>query len=450
MVHRDTTDTDLSDFRALLTAPYGSPPPSDEEIASQGRRRRRRGWIAAAVTLAVVLGPPAGYALWALNAPLKEAAGGITVPGAPQPSPAVDLGFAPDGSAALSVAGAEPYLGPEAAGLWVTHGGDDARPIASITKIITALVVLDAHPLGEGGAGPTLTFSRADHALYDAYFVRDATIAPMPTGSSMSLRDALATMLIPSASNYAESIAVWAFGSVSGFRSAAARWLDANGLQNTNIVEPTGLDPRNTSTPSDMIALGRIAAAEPTVAAIAATPSLTLPGPGRLVNTNGLLGENGITGLKTGTLDESGANLLYTASIDVGLEQPLDIVGVALGGSTQRGVAANVRGVLERLVAGFHGIAVSHRGKEIGSYTTAWGSSARVVLADNAALRTWSDTPIEVASDIREPVDWVDGEVLGSVTWTAGPESVTVDVVLEGDIEPPSDWWRLTHPGEIG
>lgn len=450
MTRRDSVSDDLDDFGAFFSASAPELSMTADEVSSRRRRRRRNGWIAAGITTAIVVGAPGGYAAWALTAPLKPAAGEVSIPRAPEPPAAVDIGFTADGSAALSVAGAESYLGPEAAGVWIVQGGDDPRPIASITKVITALVVLDAYPIADGDRGPTLTFDRDDHALYDAYFVRDATIAPMPIGSSLSLRDALATMLIPSASNYAEAIAVWAFGSVSGFRAAADRWLTANGLERTRIVEPSGLDPGNTSTPSDLIALGRIAAADPTVAGIAATPSLSLPGPGSMANTNGLLGQSGITGLKTGTLDDSGANLLYTATLDVGLPEPLSVVGVALGGSSQRGVAASVLGVLQRLTDGFHVTAVAQHGQELGVYTTAWGSTARVVLAKGASLRTWSDTPIAVTGDVREPRDWTDGEVLGEITWTAGPESVTIPVVLDGDIEPPSEWWRLTHPGEIG
>lgn len=60
-------------------------------------------------------------------------------------------------------------------------------------------------------------FSEADHDLYDAYDVRGATVAPMPAGSSMSLRDALGMMLIPSACNYAEAVPTWAFGSQWAF-----------------------------------------------------------------------------------------------------------------------------------------------------------------------------------------------------------------------------------------
>jgi D-alanyl-D-alanine carboxypeptidase (penicillin-binding protein 5/6) len=70
-------------------------------------------------------------------------------------------------------------------------------------------------------------------------------------------------MLVISASNYAEAASTWAFGSQPAFVSATKRWFAANGLAHTKIVEPTGIDPHNTSTPSDMIALGKLAMANP-------------------------------------------------------------------------------------------------------------------------------------------------------------------------------------------
>lgn len=444
-------DDDLVDLAEMLRGDRASGAAEPAPDPANRRRRRRRVLIATIVAAVVVLAPPAGYVGWALNAPLRPPVAAITAPPAPAAHPPADIRFTPDGVAALSVAGADAYLGTEAAGVWARYGDDEPRPIASITKLVTALVVLDAFPLADpSDAGPTLTFDRADHALYDAYFVRDATIAAMPVGSAMSLRDALATMLVPSASNYAEAIAVWAFGSVDGYRRAADRWLSARGLERTTIVEPTGLDPRNTSTPTDLVSLGRIASDDPTVSAIAAMPSVSFPATGPLANTNGMLGEMGIDGLKTGTLADSGANLLYSATIDVGTDEPLRVIGVALGGASQRSVGASAAGVLQRLVAGFHRTALAQPGQKIGTYSTAWGSSLDVVLADGASLLTWSDTPVVVEMTAREPTSWVDGETIGEVTWTAGPESARAPIVLKGAIEPPTAWWRLTHPGEIG
>ena len=101
----------------------------------------------------------------------------------------------------------------------------------------------------------------------------DATIAAMPTGSAMSEHDALETMLVASACNYAEAVSTWAFGSQGAFLSATKQWLAANGLTGTTIVEPTGISPRNTSTPSDLIAIGKLAAANPVIAQIVARRS---------------------------------------------------------------------------------------------------------------------------------------------------------------------------------
>jgi D-alanyl-D-alanine carboxypeptidase (penicillin-binding protein 5/6) len=42
-----------------------------------------------------------------------------------------------------------------------------------------------------------------------------------------------------------------------------------------------------------------------------------------------------------------------------------------------------------------------------------------------------------------------DGETVGHVTWTAGTSTVTVPVVLDGSIAPPTAWWRLTHPAQL-
>ena len=152
--------------------------------------------------------------------------------------------------------------------------------MASITKLITAMVILDAKPLADASdPGPTITFDKADHDLYDKYYVMGATIARMPTGSTMSLRDALATMLIPSASNYAEAVSTWAFGSQGAFLDAARRWLAAHGLTGTTIVEPTGISSRNTSTPADLLAIGKLALAHPAIAHIVATPGCRCPAP---------------------------------------------------------------------------------------------------------------------------------------------------------------------------
>jgi D-alanyl-D-alanine carboxypeptidase (penicillin-binding protein 5/6) len=277
-----------------------------------------------------------------------------------------------------------------------------------------------------------------------------ATIAAMPTNSTMSQHDALELMLIASATNYAEAVAGWAFGSNAAFVNATKQWLAANALTQTTIVEPTGIDPRNTSTPTDLIALARIAAANPVVAQIAAMPHVDIPNFEQLPNRNDMLGTGGVNGLKTGTLEGSGSNLLFTALLPVGAAEPLSVTGVVLGGYSHESVNLDVTALLRSIANGFHDVPLAERGQVVGTYTTAWEESARMVLGESASIFTWSDTPISATMRTTTLTTGKDGEQVGTVTWTAGPNTVTVPVLLEGTIKPPTAWWRLTHPFELG
>lgn len=448
MTTRDQPMGGLSDFAELMTH---EPESSDDSIdPAVRRRRRRRGLIITAVIVALVLAVPGGYIGWALTAQVDPPAVSVHAP--PVPVGEAFASTTPASAAsAISIAGADDYLGGTASGTWSSTGTADPLPIASITKLITALVILDAAPLTSAAdPGPTITFSEADHDLYDEYYVQGATIAPMPAGTSMSLYDALAVMLIPSASNYAEALSSHVFGSRSAFLDATREWLASHGLTGTTVTEPTGISPSNVSTPADLLSIAKLAAANPAIARIVATSSVSVPGGGVQITTNALLGTAGITGLKTGNLGEGTHNLLYTATLDVGTADPLAVTGVILGGFSRDAVNAEVIGVLDSIRSGFHPVSVATDGQEIGSLSTPWGASATLVLGEDATILTWSDTPIERTMHIEDQPAYRDGAVVGSVTWTAGPNTVTVPMEIAGTIAPPTEWWRITHPSELG
>lgn len=441
---------DLSDFADLMTHEQEFTSPRDHIDPEIRRRRRRRGLIISAVCVVLLLAACGGYIAWALTAPVKAPAVTTQIPPVPVGGAAA-IAAVPAGASAISISGADAYLGEGASGIWSSSGTGEPLPIASITKLITALVILDAVPLASADdPGPTITFSESDNDLYDRYYVLGATIAPMPTGTSMSLHDALAAMLIPSASNYAEALSSRIFGSQDAFLGATRDWLAVNGLEGTTVTEPTGISPRNTSTPADLLAIAKLAAANPTIAQIVATPSISLPGAGQLYNTNGLLGTSGITGLKTGTLGHGTYSLLYTATLVVGTDEPLAVTGVVLGGPTRESVSGSVVATLDSIRAGFHEVPVATSGQEVGTITTPWGSTAQLVIGEDATIFTWSDTPIVATMDIETPPTYRDGTAVGNVTWTAGPHTVTAPVEITGTIDPPTEWWRLTHPSELG
>lgn len=445
MSHYQPQD-DLSDLSAMFVG-GGSPAtaPTPEDPAKRRRRRRTRrivGIVAAGLVVALV----ATYSALALTAPVGAAAASIHRPDVDVPA-AVALAMPQEGETAVSISGAGAYLGPKADGIFASKGGNGQLPMASISKLITALIVLQARPLGASGKGPTITFGKADHALYDKYFALNATIAAMPLNSSMSEYDALETMLVVSACNYAEAIATWAYGSDAAFVGAARTWLTAHRLHGTVMVEPTGIDARNVSSPADLIKLGKLVMAVPALARIVAKKSLDVPSLRGLPSTNNLLGTDGVDGIKTGTLDQS--NLLFSSTVSVGLPKPLVITGVVLGGDTSASVDIDVKALIESITSGFHTEQLGDTGQVVGTYSTPWGAKASMVLARGASALTWSNAPISSTIKTTTLKTGASGETVGSVTWKAGPTTVTVPVILRGKIQGPSAWWRLTHPFEL-
>ena len=165
-------------------------------------------------------------------------------------------------------------------------------PIASITKIVTALVVLDKHPLAVGEAGPTITMGAADVALSLA-LLRESTrkVFPVWVGLSFTERELLDLTLIESATNYAASLATWAFGSEAEFAAAARTWLDAHGLtehHDRGADRPRPGNTRDRRRPSSSSAGSRSPIRWSRE--IVGTEELTIHDVGLLENTNELLG----------------------------------------------------------------------------------------------------------------------------------------------------------------
>lgn len=423
-------------------------------FATATRERRRWPGVVAMLVVVALLAVAGWYAAYAVLARAPQAAIETRTPVVVEPEPAT-FRLPSTGSYAVKVSGGGGIFGDAddgAAGFTLSQAPERARPIASITKLITALVVLDARPLDDADdPGPTLHFDRADHALYDKYYVRNATIARMPTGSSMTLREALQMMLVISASNYAEAVANWAFGGPWGYTQAVERWLAEYGLDDTTIVEPTGIDPRNTSSPADLVRIGELAMKNPAIATIVGMPHLDVEGHSG-ANTNTLLGQNGVRGLKTGTLNSSGANLLFQAELAVGPGEPVIVTGAVLGGPSRAAVDSQVNALLDSIRAGYRPVTVARGGNRVGTYTTPWGAEADIVLERDAVVHAWSDAHVASAVTLTALPDGPAlprGTVMGEATFTAGDRTERVPVVLDADVEAPDTWWRLTHLVEL-
>lgn len=322
---------------------------------------------------------------------------------------------------------------------------DTARPIASLTKVVTALVVLAEHPIEEGTEGATITLTAADSRLVSRYAAINGTTAPAPAGGTISQRAVIELMMVHSANNYAETLATWAFGSVDAYLIAARAWLDEQGLNGISIADTTGFSPSNVGSPREMLRLARIAAADPVISTAAAMPRVSVPGIGSYDNRNLIVGVDGVTGLKTGTLRASGASLLFSAQ-HAGPTGEHSVVGVVLNGPDHVRVAADVRALLASVRDDYHEVALVEEGVVVARYETEWGDTAELRVARGVDALVWgpiSTTTVVHASPLQPGVD---GDVAGYVELRYAGRRVMVPVQWQGSIgEPPLDW-RLAQP----
>jgi D-alanyl-D-alanine carboxypeptidase (penicillin-binding protein 5/6) len=333
-------------------------------------------------------------------------------------------------------------------GVLARAGSTSPLPMASITKLVTALVVLKVKPLAVGEEGPSVTMTSADVALYHHYLAADGQVAAVKSGWVFTEHELLELALIHSANNYAARLALWAFGSTEAYLSAVNSWIAAHHLSSMTITDPTGLDLTDVADTADLLELGKLALADPVLAPIVSTTSITIHDVGTLANTNTLLGFDGVEGIKTGTLNDFGSNLLFALPHRVG-SRTVVIVGVVLGGSTHEQVDADIRALLTGVLAGFHEHQLAQKGDVFASYTTEWGQKASAVAGRSESLVTWGDSKVTASVTAAPVTTGTKGQAVGTATFTSGGRSVSVPLELSTAIEDPGPGWRLSHPGLI-
>jgi D-alanyl-D-alanine carboxypeptidase (penicillin-binding protein 5/6) len=268
------------------------------------RRRRRLARTIVIAVVAVVLGSGAVGITNALLGDTGDAPSAVAE-AAPEAADGLDpalIAWPKQGTAAVAVGGGEVHV-----------AADQPVPMASITKLITALMVLEERPLAPGEQGDAYHFISRWNASYEEYLTRGESALPVPAGGTLTQYQLLQGMLMGSACNYADILVTEIWGDDAAFAAAAGAFLVENGLDGIVVVEPTGIDPADTATAAALIGLGRLAMADPVIAEIVATPAVELPGAGLVENTNELLADPGVVGIKTGTLEKS--NLLSAKDI---------------------------------------------------------------------------------------------------------------------------------------
>lgn len=393
---------------------------------------------------ALLLSASAAYAGTAATASLPSASA-VTMPPAPTSIAAPALAWPAYGAGAVGAVG---VVGAEEEGLLARYGSDDPVPTGSIAKVATALVVLAAKPIAAGTDGDTITFTAADVGYYDETIAEDGSNAPVTAGLQLTERQALTAMMLPSANNYAKSLAVWSYGSEEAFLAASRTWLDSKGLTRTVLADTSGLSPATVSTTAEMVKLGELLLADPVLAPIVALPSADIPGVGVLQNTNTLLGRSGVDGIKTGTTDEAGACLLF--SLDTMVEgQPTTLVGVVTGAPSHPQLATDVQALIPTVEAGFHSVELATAGQDLGVYTSAWGEKAIAETSEARSVLVWGAVSASTTVALNPATTLSDGQSVGSATVEINGTAYQLPLVAEGGIDDPGFGWRVSHPADL-
>lgn len=389
------------------------------------------------VPTAIALGLVGAYAATTLLWPLHAVAPEVS---AIQVQPIAAAAAAPawpaSGSAAVSVAGIS----------GVAASSGDAVPMASITKLVTALAVLEEMPLAAGEQGPEFSFRYSDMVSYWNYLWRGESALDVPVGGSLSEYQMLEGMLIGSANNYADRLAGNLWPSDEVYADAANGWLKAHGLSGITVVEPTGMDRDNVATPAALIALGQKALAHPVIAEIVAKKSVDLPGAGTVENTNDLLADPGVIGIKTGTLDT--ASLLSAKEVMIG-DTTVRMYASVLGQPNDKARLDASRALFTQLETELQPRPSVTAGTTAGIVKTAWGEPVDVVTAGDASVVLWNGGAGTVSATYALGDRRDAGDVVGSLSVDGPLGDAAVDLELADDIEGPSPWWRLTHPLQL-
>ena len=325
--------------------------------------------------------------------------------------------------------------------------GHTPRPVASTTKIMTALLALEA---AQEQGDPLVDITQEMVAV-------EGSSMGLQAGDSISLTGLAAGMLLASGNDAANAAALYLDGSLESFAARMNQRAAALGMEDTHFVTPSGLDGEDAqglghlSTAYDMALLARAALEDQAFRQLCSSPSLAVEfaEPVKRVtytNHNKLLAQyQGCVGVKTGFTKEAGRCLVsaaerdgalliavtlnapndwqdHTALLDYGFSQvePYQLAG------------GDVR--LTVPVVGSPEEAVSLRGSNGGEVTLPLGQGAQVERVVRVPKFLYA--PVEAGEQVGEICWYLEGQLLGSAPLIAAGAAPLQE-------KAPSLWERL-------
>ena len=182
----------------------------------------------------------------------------------------------------------------------------ERRPIASITKLMTALVAVESTP----DLSELVTVERE-------WTLAEGSSMYLKAGEQLTLETLLYGLMLSSGNDAALAVAGYCAGDVETFVDWMNQRAAELGMENTHFANPNGLnDPDHYSTSTDMALLARVCMEQEAIAQIVGTKSITI-GTRTFTNHNKLLWRyEGCIGMKTGYTQLAGRTLVSCAQRD--------------------------------------------------------------------------------------------------------------------------------------
>lgn len=402
---------------------------------SQNQTKRR--WPKYFIVLIVLL---SGYSAWCLLKPLPviKPVDNVSLLNI-KTSPA-GLAWPAKGQASISTIGDSKFA----------TNGTKPFPTASTAKLVTALTVLNNKPLKAGETGPEMTITANDVAIYQAYAAKDGSVVKVVEGEKLNLKQMLDALMLPSSNNIADSMAIWTFGSLDKYSTAANAYLRQNGINNTTIgADASGLSATTTSTAEDLVKIGKLAMQNPALAqTVGQTTVNDFPVVGTIKNVNFLLGSNGIVGVKTGNSDEAGGAFVGAKQFKVN-GKDVTVVSAVVGAPDLSSAMSQSLTLLNSYQQNFETVKVIEPGRVVGKYNVPWGQPISAVSAGSLSVSYPKSGTFNALVTLKnQQAGASKNSKAGSITIKSSAYSnpEAVNAVLASSIPQPSLSWRLTHP----
>lgn len=313
---------------------------------------------------------------------------------------------------------------------------------ASMAKLLTALCILEVKPLAVDHVGPTITMQQADVDRYHQEVEQGGSYLPIVLGETLTERQLLEAMLLPSANNIANSAATWAFGSLGQYQAYAKNYVQKHGLSNTVIgPDASGFDPATKSTTVDLTKLAKLALAVPTIVEIAKEQKATFTTAGTVENRNYLLSDGILTGLKTGMNDGNTGGFVFTANVTAGATTYV-LTGAIVNDTGSLDAVRDAEVLAKSATDDFENISLAKH-TPVGTIQTAWGTQSSLVTERAISVTRWK-TNRTYYYDRTATVSGASSAKVGDLYIKTDGGSDQTPIIEATTLAKPSLWWRLT------